>query len=104
MIWNVFEIINIYLAVTIERQDVWGEFHRGEVSLGSALLSVVLQVAAFYCIVNILIGFMGAGSVLQWFLFTNMLIAAVPGVLWMKRGARDNSRTDRKSTRLNSSH
>ncbi|HEY9545712.1 MAG TPA: hypothetical protein VIR56_06885 [Solimonas sp.] len=93
MIWNVFEIINIYLAVTIERQDVWGEFHRGEVSLGSALLSVVLQVAAFYCIVNILIGFMGAGSVLQWFLFTNMLIAAVPGVLWMKRGARDNSRT-----------
>src|SRR3546814_12428403 len=36
---------------------------------------------------------MGAGSVLQWFLFTNMLIAAVPGVLWMKRGARDNSRT-----------
>ncbi|NTW42618.1 MAG: hypothetical protein HGA44_22560 [Cellulomonadaceae bacterium] len=35
---------------------------------------------------------MGEGSVLQWFLFTNMLIAAAPGVLWLKRGAQDNSR------------
>lgn len=52
-----------------------------------------LQLAAFYCLINILIGFMGEGSILQWFLFTNMLIAAVPGVLWMKRGRRDNSRT-----------
>src|SRR3546814_12970671 len=65
MIWNVFEIINIYLAVTIERQDVWGEFQLGEVSLGSALLSDVLQMAAFCCIVNILIGSMGAGGVLK---------------------------------------
>src|SRR3546814_13568376 len=38
MIWDVFEIINIYPAVTIERPDVRGEFHRGEVSLGSELL------------------------------------------------------------------
>src|SRR3546814_15061534 len=65
MSWNVFTSINIYLAVTIERPDLLGEFHRGEVSLGSALLSVVLQVAAFYCLVNILLGSMGSGSVLQ---------------------------------------
>jgi hypothetical protein len=92
LVWNVFEMINIYLAVTIERQEVWGDCYPGTVTLASALLGVALQLAAFYCLVNILIGFMGQGSVLQWFLFTNMLIAAVPGVLWMKRGRRDNSR------------
>ena len=29
---------------------------------------------------------------MQWFLFTNMLIASAPGVLWMKRGAQENTR------------
>jgi hypothetical protein len=91
-IWNIFEVINIYMAVTVERQDVFGDFYPGKVTLGNALVSVALQLAAFYCLVNILIGFMGIGSILQWFLFTNMLIAAVPGVLWMKRGRKDNSR------------
>jgi len=92
LIWNLFEIVNLYLALTLERQDIWGDFFPGKVTLGNALLSVVLQVAAFYCVVNILIGFMGTGSILQWFLFTNMLIAAVPGVLWIKRGRQTNSR------------
>jgi Na+/proline symporter len=35
---------------------------------------------------------MGPGSILQWFLFANMLMACAPGVLWMKRGARENTR------------
>ncbi|MDO3402780.1 hypothetical protein QWI29_22290 [Mycolicibacterium neoaurum] len=29
-------------------------------------------------VVNIVIGFIGEGSVMQWFLFTNMLVAAAP--------------------------
>jgi hypothetical protein len=92
MIWNCFEMYNIYKAVTIERQEIWGDYYRGEVSVRQAVLNVTLQVAAFYTLVNILIGFMGAGSIMQWFLFTNMLIASAPGVLWMRRGARENSR------------
>lgn len=93
LVWNIFEIINIYMVITVERQEVFGEVFSRPVTLGNALLSVGLQLAAFYCLINILIGFMGQGSILQWFLFTNMLIAAAPGVLWMKRGRRDNSRT-----------
>ncbi|HTZ69019.1 MAG TPA: hypothetical protein VMB71_00060, partial [Acetobacteraceae bacterium] len=92
VIWNFFEIFNIYMALTVERQEIWGEYYPGKVTLGNALISVLLQLASFYCLVNILIGFMGPGSILQWFLFTNMLIAAAPGVLWMRRGRRDNSR------------
>lgn len=56
------------------------------------LLNIVLQLGAFYALVNILIGFMGQGSIMQWFLFTNMLIAAAPGVVWMKRGAQNGTR------------
>ena len=41
-----------------------------------------------------LIHFMGKGSVMQWFLFTNMLITSAPGILWLKRGARNGTRYD----------
>jgi len=57
------------------------EYYGDEVSLRQALINVVLQLAAFYCLINILIGFVGQGSILQWFLCTNMLIASAPGVL-----------------------
>lgn len=92
MVWNVFEIYNIAKVLTVERQEVFGDYVQGEVTFRTAALYVGLQIPAMYALVNILIGFMGQGSILQWFLFTNMLIAAAPGVLWLKRGARDNSR------------
>ena len=31
---------------------------------------------------------------MQWFLFTNMLITSAPGILWLKRGARNGTRYD----------
>jgi len=92
VVWNCFEIYNVYKALTVERVEIWGEYYGDDVSLRQALINVGLQLAAFYCLLNILIGFMGPGSILQWFLFTNMLIASAPGVLWMKRGRKTNSR------------
>lgn len=92
IVWNFFEVYNIYKALTIERQEVFGDVVKGVVTLRQAALFVAIQIAAMYALVNLLIGLMGAGSVMQWFLFTNMLIAAAPGVLWMKRGAQENSR------------
>jgi hypothetical protein len=92
MVWNVFEIYNIAKVLTVERQEVFGDYVRGPVTLKHAALLVGIQIPAMYALVNILIDFMGPGSILQWFLFTNMLIASAPGVLWMKRGARDGSR------------
>ncbi len=92
IVWNLFEVYNIYKVLTIERQEVFGGVVKGEVTLGQAVLFVVIQLAVMYTFVNILISFMGPGSILQWFLFTNMLIAAAPGVLWMKRGAQEDTR------------
>src|ERR1700758_1857501 len=63
-VWNFFEIYNIYKVLTVERQDVFGSVVKGEVTLGRAALFVVLQLAAMYTLVNILISFMGAGSIM----------------------------------------
>ncbi|MGN8244937.1 hypothetical protein ACTHAM_002049 [Cellulomonas soli] len=92
IVWNCFEVYNIAKVLTVERQEVFGDYVKGEVTFRTAALYVAIQIPAMYALVNILISFMGEGSVLQWFLFTNMLIAAAPGVLWLKRGAQDNSR------------
>ena len=51
-----------------------------------------MLLADMYAVVNIFISFMGPGSIMQWFLFTNMLIATAPGILWRERGAQFNSR------------
>jgi len=90
--FSAFEAYNVYKAITVERKEIWGDYYQGEVTVKQAVINVGMQLAAFLCVVNILIGFMGPGSILQWFLFTNMLMAAAPGVLWTKRGARENTR------------
>lgn len=92
IVWNLFEIYNIYKVLTIERQEVYGDYVKGEVTFARAALLTGIQIPAMYALVWILIGFMGQGSIMQWFLFTNMLIAAAPGVLWLKRGAREGTR------------
>jgi hypothetical protein len=91
LVWNCFEIFNLYKAVTIERQEIWGAYYGKNVSWRRALGNVVVQVAAFYGVVNILIAFMGQGSVLQWFALTNVVMAVGPGILWLRRGSRQGS-------------
>jgi len=92
IVWNLFEVYNIYMALTVERQEVFGGVVKGRVTLGQAALFIGIQLFAMFALVNMLISFMGPGSIMQWFLFTNMLIAAAPGVLWMRRGAADGTR------------
>ena len=42
VVWNFFEMYNIFMAITVERQEIWGDYHRGEVSVGAAILNVAL--------------------------------------------------------------
>lgn len=87
-VWSAFEIFNLWKAVTVERAEIWGPYFGDRATPGRALLSIATQVAAFAATVNLLIGFMGEGSVLQWFALTNMVMAAGPGVLWARRDSR----------------
>jgi hypothetical protein len=61
------------------------------VSVARALGNIVVQVAGFYGVVNILIAFMGQGSVLQWFALTNVVMAVGPAILWLRRGSRQGA-------------
>lgn len=90
-VWTAFEVFNLYKAVTIERSEIWAQYYGADMSVRSALFNVLAQVAAFLTIVNLLIVYMGAGSVLQWFALTNIVMAAGPGVLWLRRGSRDGA-------------
>lgn len=92
LVWNCFEIYNISKVLTVERQEVYGSYVDGPVSIRTAAFLTGLQIPAMYALVWILISFMGPGSMMQWFLFTNILMASAPGVLWMRRAAREGTR------------
>ena len=91
LVWNLFEVYNLYKVITVERQEVFGDYVKGEVTQRKAIELIAIQLVAMYMLVNVLIGFMGEGSIMQWFLFTNLLIASAPGILWRKRGTQFNS-------------
>ncbi|MEV7769881.1 hypothetical protein [Microbacterium sp. NPDC086615] len=90
-VWTGFEIFNLWKAVTLERVEIWGPYFGDRVTIRQAVLNLLVQLAGFYAVVNLLIVFMGEGSVLQWFALTNVVMAAGPGVLWARRGSRDGT-------------
>lgn len=92
IVWNLFEVYNLYMVVKVERQETFGDYVAGEVTRTRACVLILIQLAAMYMLVNMFIRFMGPGSVMQWFVFTNMLIGSAPGVLWRRRGTKYNSR------------
>ncbi|KAF8853473.1 hypothetical protein BDZ45DRAFT_729437, partial [Acephala macrosclerotiorum] len=94
LVWNGFEVFNLWMAVTVERQDIWGkkgsgrEKGREEIGVKGPILDIIQQILGFYCVVNLFISFMGPDALFEWFLFTNVLIAWGPGTLWRTRQDR----------------
>ncbi|MVU80694.1 hypothetical protein GPX89_26010 [Nocardia sp. ET3-3] len=86
--WTMFEVFNLTMAVRVERQEIFGAYFGEEVTARQAVAAIVAQVAAFYGLVNLLVVFMGPGSFFQWAAMTNMVMAAAPGLLWMRRHSR----------------
>jgi hypothetical protein len=89
IVWTVFELYNFVMAVKLERQEIFGHYTTGAVSVRTAVVGIVVQVLAFYGLVNVLILFMGQGSFLQWAALTNLVMAAGPGTLWLRRRSRE---------------
>jgi len=89
LLWNGFEVFNLWKAVTVEREEIWGPYMRGKVvPVDAAIWDIVKQILGFYCVVNLFILFAGGDCLFEWFLFTNILIAWGPGELWRKRQDR----------------
>ncbi|QIL74034.1 hypothetical protein G7048_26455 (plasmid) [Diaphorobacter sp. HDW4B] len=88
LVWNCFELFNLYKAITVERQEIWGRFYDRPVTVSQALARVVGQVVLMICIVNLFRVFMDDQVMFKWFAFTNILIAVAPGWLWNERRSR----------------
>ena len=63
-VWNMFEIVCLYFAITQERQEIWGVYTTKSVTTKKALFYVIVQALAMYGIVNIVIMYIGEGSFL----------------------------------------
>jgi hypothetical protein len=88
MVWCLFEVYSLTMAVRVERREIFGDYFGENTTVRQATTAIVVQILAFYGLVNLLIQFMGPGSFLQWAALTNMIMATVPGVLWLRRGSR----------------
>lgn len=88
IVWNIFEVVCIYFAITREREEIWGDYSTQPLTASKALFYVVAQTLAMYGVVNIVLMFMGPGSFFQWACMTNMVMAAGPTALWMRRKDR----------------
>jgi len=84
IIWNFFEVYNIYKAVTVEREDIWGK----DSTVKQAMKEVIFQIAIMFCVVNLFRVFMNDEVMFKWFAFTNILIAVAPGYYWQSRKTR----------------
>ena len=91
LIWNCFEIFNLYMAIKVERQEIWGKFYDSPVTVGQAVLRVIGQIALMFTIVNMFRVFMNDEVMFKWFAFTNILMAVAPGYLWNERKSRKGS-------------
>lgn len=83
IVWNFFELFNLYKAITVERQAIWGP-----VSVWQALGQVIIQILLMVTVVNLFRIFMHDPLMFKWFIFTNVVMAVAPGYYWKQRGTR----------------
>lgn len=85
MVWNLFEVYNLYKCIYVERQAIWGHLSDEPISIKEAWLRIIGQLLIFIPAVNLFRLFMADHAMFSWFIFTNVLIAIVPGLYWEKR-------------------
>jgi hypothetical protein len=91
LIWNLFEIFNLIMAVRYERQEIWGAATRHPVTERQAWCRIAGQIVLMLALVNVLRVFMHDEVMFKWFALTNVLIAVGPGFLWERRGTRQGA-------------
>jgi hypothetical protein len=91
VIWNGFECFNLFMAVKVERQDIWGKLYDGPVSVGSAVYRIAAQIVLMVAVVNIVRVFMNDTAMFKWFALTNVVMVVGPGMLWNERRSRKGS-------------
>jgi hypothetical protein len=88
VIWNGFEIYNMYKGIELERQEIWGTYYEAPVTRRQALGNTLAQVVLFFAVVNLARVFMADVCMFKLFAITNIVMAIAPGFLWARRKDR----------------
>lgn len=88
LVWNGFEAFNLYMAVKVERQEIWGDIYQHPVTEQQAILRILGQIGIMFAVVNLLRVFMNDVVMFKWFALTNIIMAVGPGYLWARRKSR----------------
>ena len=83
VIWSLFEVYNLVKCVYLERKEIWGD-----ISIREAWWKVIGRLAVMIVVVNLFRIFMNDPAMFKWYIFTNILMAIMPGLYWEKRGTR----------------
>lgn len=84
VVWTLFEIYSLVKCVTAERQAIWGTATTASQAAWKVLGWVVVMVTC----VNLFRVFLNDPAMFKWYIFTNVLMAIMPGLYWEKRGTR----------------
>lgn len=84
VVWSLFEIYNLVKVVTVERTEIWGP----GVTATDACWRIVGWLAVMIPSINLFRVFMNDPAMFKWYIFTNVLMAILPGLYWEKRGTQ----------------
>lgn len=90
-IWTLFELFCLYMAIKVEREEIWGRYQQGPVTVVQALSRVIAQTLFMLALVNLLRVLMADETMFKWFALTNVVMAVGPGLLWRQRQSRAGS-------------
>lgn len=91
LVWNGFEIFNLFMAVKVERQAIWGRTGDEPVTVRDAIGRIAGQIVLMAVLVNLGRVFMNDEVMFKWFALTNVVMAIGPGILWSERRSRKGS-------------
>ncbi|KAI3538843.1 hypothetical protein CABS01_06458 [Colletotrichum abscissum] len=87
-LWTMLEVWTIHRSITKERDASFGNVLGKQPSMSAAITYALALQMGMYSIVLLAIEFMGEGSVMQWFCFTNVLIVLGPTHHYLRAGSR----------------
>ncbi|KAK1491282.1 hypothetical protein CTAM01_10397 [Colletotrichum tamarilloi] len=88
LLWTMLEVWTIHRSITKERDASFGNVLGKQPSMPAAITYALALQMGMYSIVLLAIEFMGEGSVMQWFCFTNVLIVLGPTHHYLRAGSR----------------
>ncbi|MBE6736734.1 MAG: hypothetical protein E7567_07580 [Ruminococcaceae bacterium] len=90
-IWVILEIICMYFSAKWERQEVFGSFFKGEVTMGKAAGTYIVQILMWMFVIANFIHMLGGfadAAFFKLYFWTNLMVPLGPCWFWHRRGVK----------------